>query len=70
VKAVPPQLIGYGLLWGTPEQVAGKLRAFGEVGVRHVGFLPLQMLISRRAALYGLWAIGRIARKVRNARSG
>jgi hypothetical protein len=40
------------------------------VGVRHVGFLPLQLLISRRAALYGLWAIGRIARLVRNARSG
>lgn len=70
LAAVPPAMLGDWLLWGTPEQVAGKLRAFGEVGVRHVGFLPLQMLISRRAALYGLWAIGRIARLVRNASSG
>ncbi len=70
LAAVPSAMLGDWLLWGTPEQVAGKLRGFGEVGVRHVGFLPLQMLISRRAALYGLWAIGRIARLVRNASSG
>ncbi len=28
--SVPSELIGFGLLWGTPEQVAGKLRAFGK----------------------------------------
>ena len=70
LAAVSPELIGYGLLWGAAEQVAGKLRAYGEVGVRHVGFVLFQMLISRRAALYGLWAVGRIARLVRNASSG
>lgn len=64
--AVPPELIGHGLLWGTPEQVAGKLRAFGEAGVQHVGFIPVSMIISRRAAIYGLWAIRRIARLIRN----
>jgi len=65
LAAVPPELIGYGLLCGTPEQVASKLRAFGEVGVRHVGFLPISMIISKRAAIYGIWAILRIAQLVR-----
>src|SRR3712207_9372296 len=36
LAAVPTEMIGYGLLWGTPEQVASKLRRFGEVGLRHV----------------------------------
>ncbi len=69
LAAVPSELIGYGLLWGTPEQVTGKLRAFGEVGVRHVGLFPISMIVSRRAAIYGLRAVCRIARLVRNARS-
>ncbi len=68
LASVPSELIGSGLLWGTPEQVAGKLRAFGEVGVRHVGLYPLSMIVSRRAALYGMWAVRKIARLVRNAR--
>lgn len=68
LASVPPALIGTGLLWGTPEQVADKLRAFGEVGVQHVGLFPISMIVSRRAALYGLWAVHKIARSVRNAR--
>jgi phthiodiolone/phenolphthiodiolone dimycocerosates ketoreductase len=68
LAAVPPELIGSGLLWGTPEQVAGKLQAFGEVGVQHVGLFLLSQIVSRRAAIYGLWAIRKIARLVRNAR--
>ena len=68
LASVPSELIGSGLLWGTPEQVAGKLRAFGEVGVRHVGLFPISMIVSRRAALYGMWAIRKIARLVRNGR--
>ncbi len=68
LAAVPPELIGYGLLWGTPEQVAVKLRAFGKVGVRHVVLVPLSVVVSRRATIYGLWAIRKIARWLRNAR--
>ena len=69
LAAVPPELIGSGVLWGTPEQVVGKLRAFGEVGVRHVGLFPLlSLILSRRAALYGLWAIRTIAHRLRNGR--
>ncbi len=56
-----------GLLWGTPEQVASKLRAFGEVGVRHVGLFPISMIVSRRAAIYGLWAVRKIARLLKTA---
>lgn len=62
LAAVPAEVIGYALLWGTPEQVASKLREFGEVGLRHVVLNLASMLISRRAALYGLRAIRRIAR--------
>lgn len=62
LAAVPTELIGYGLLWGTPEQVASRLRAFGEVGLRHVVLSLASALISRRVALYGLRAIRSIAR--------
>ncbi|MDQ3910545.1 MAG: LLM class flavin-dependent oxidoreductase, partial [Actinomycetota bacterium] len=59
---MPTELIGYGLLWGTPEQVANKLGAFGEVGLRHVVLNLASALISRSVALYGLRAIRSIAR--------
>ena len=67
LASVPPALIGSALLWGTPEQVVDKLRAFGEVGVRHVGLYPLSLILSRRALIYGLWAIRTIAYRLRNA---
>ncbi len=68
LAAVPPELIGSGLLWGTPEQVTSKLWAFGEVGVRHVVLFPASAILSRRAAIYGLLAIRKIARLLRNGR--
>ena len=68
LAAVPPELMGSGLLWGTPEQVADKLRAFGEAGVRHVVLFPASALLSRRAAIYGLLAIRKIARLLKNSR--
>ena len=66
LASVSPELIRSALLWGTPEQVADNLRAFGEVGVRHVSLFPLNFLVSRRAALYTFWAVRKIARLVRN----
>ena len=63
IAAVPIKLLEEGpLLWGTPEQVASKLRAFGEVGLRHVVLSPLSGLVSQRAALYTLRALRTIAR--------
>lgn len=66
IAAVPDELIAEGpLLWGTPERIEARLRSFGAAGLRHVVLAPVSGLISRNAALYGLWATGRIARRVR-----
>jgi phthiodiolone/phenolphthiodiolone dimycocerosates ketoreductase len=65
IAAVPDAVMTEGpLLWGSPQQVAAKLRAFGGAGLRHVVLAPVSGLVSQRAALYGLWAIGRIARSL------
>jgi phthiodiolone/phenolphthiodiolone dimycocerosates ketoreductase len=65
IAAVPAVLMTEGpLLWGSPQQVAAKLRAFGEAGLRHVVLAPVSGLVSQRAALYGLWATGQIARSL------
>lgn len=66
IAAVPASLMTEGpLLWGTPQQVVARLRAFGDAGLRHVVLAPVSGLVSKRAALYGLWATGRIARSLR-----
>ncbi len=70
IAAVPAALVAEGpLLWGTPPQVAAKLRAFGDSGLRHVVLAPVSGLVSKHAALYGLWATGRIARSLRETAS-
>jgi phthiodiolone/phenolphthiodiolone dimycocerosates ketoreductase len=67
IAAVPEEVMTEGsLLWGTPEQVTAKLRAFGEAGLRHVILAPVSGLVSRRAALYGLRAAGQVARALRH----
>lgn len=66
IAAVPAALMAEGpLLWGTPKQVVAKLRAFGNSGLRHVVLAPVSGLVSKNAALYGLWATGQIARALR-----
>ena len=63
IAAAPPGLVEEGpLMWGTPEQLASQLRAFGEVGLRHVVLAPVSGLVSKRAAIYGIRATRRIAR--------
>ena len=58
ISAVPPKLMEEGpLLWGMPEQVAGKLRAFGEAGLRHVVLAPVSGLVSRASMIYSLRAV-------------
>ena len=70
IAAVPDNLITEGpLLWGTPDQVVTRLRAFGDAGLRHVVLAPVSGLVSKHAALYGLWATGRIARSLREIAS-
>ena len=66
IAAVPAEVVAEGpLLWGTTEQVVTKLSAFGDAGLRHVVLAPVSGLVSKKAALYGLWATGRIARSLR-----
>lgn len=65
IAAVPDAMVTNGpLLWGSPEQITAKLEAFGDAGLRHAVLAPVSGLISKRAALYGLWATGRIARSL------
>lgn len=71
IAAVPDELIAEGpLLWGTPDQVVTRLRAFGDAGLRYVVLAPVSGLVSKHAALYGLWATGRIARSLREVAFG
>ncbi len=69
IAAVPRAVVEEGpLLWGSTEQVVIKLRAFGDAGLRHVVLAPVSGLVSQRAALYGLWAVGRIAGALRDTK--
>jgi phthiodiolone/phenolphthiodiolone dimycocerosates ketoreductase len=68
LAAVPPELLGSGLIWGTPEQVANKLREFYEAGVRYMVLGPASALLSRQAAIYGLLAVRKIAHLLRKVR--
>jgi phthiodiolone/phenolphthiodiolone dimycocerosates ketoreductase len=66
IAAVPDSVLTEGpLLWRTPEQIATKLRDFAEAGMRHMVLAPVSGLVSKQAAVYGLWATGRIARALR-----
>lgn len=65
IAAVPDVLVTEGpLLWGSPQQITAKLLAFGRAGLRHVVLAPVSGLVSKRAAVYALWATGRIARSL------
>jgi phthiodiolone/phenolphthiodiolone dimycocerosates ketoreductase len=65
IAAVPPALVGHGLIWGTPEQIADKLREFGAAGLRHVVLSVGSSAFSPGMALYGLLATRKIARLLR-----
>jgi phthiodiolone/phenolphthiodiolone dimycocerosates ketoreductase len=64
IARVPTELADVGLIWGTPEQVAARLRAFGEAGMRHCCPQLMSAAISRRDALYGLRALRSIKREL------
>lgn len=65
IGAVPDELLENGpLLYGTPERVTEELRRYGDAGMRHVVLAPLSGLVSRSAAIHGLWAVRTIARRL------
>lgn len=65
IQQVPDEVIEATRFCGTPEQVANRLRALGDVGLRHVVLIPVSAQISRRAALYSLRAARQIKRALR-----
>jgi len=65
VTAVPQALIELAV-WGTPEQIVEKLRAFGAAGLRHVVPYVPSALVSREAAAYTRQALGEIAHALKS----
>ncbi len=65
IDAVPSGMIE-GLMWGTPEQVASKLQAYGEAGLRHVVPVLLSAMVSQEAAAFSVQAITEIAQRLRS----
>jgi phthiodiolone/phenolphthiodiolone dimycocerosates ketoreductase len=61
---LPPELLGCGFFWGTTQQVAEQLRAFGRAGLRHVVLTDFAPRLSRRALLATPWTMRRLARMV------
>ena len=65
IAAVPPDLAGeVGLVWGTPEQIVARLRAYIDAGVRYLVPQPVSAALSRRSALYSFRALRTIATEV------
>ncbi len=65
IAAVPREMME-GLIWGSPEQVLVKLRAFEHAGMRHVMTVLASAAISPEAAAYGMEAVAGIARALRS----
>ncbi len=65
IDGVPPAMLE-GVLLGTPEQIVGKLRAFGEAGLRYAVPIDLSTLVSEQAAQYSVRALGEIAHALRS----
>ncbi|HMM42657.1 MAG TPA: LLM class flavin-dependent oxidoreductase [Thermomicrobiales bacterium] len=61
---VPLDALAEVLMWGTPQQVAGRIRAFGEAGLRHANLELASATVSPRAAANSMRAIWQIRRLV------
>jgi phthiodiolone/phenolphthiodiolone dimycocerosates ketoreductase len=66
IDAVPVDVLADFLLWGTPDDVIGRLRALGGAGLEHVSLAPLAPLVSRRALLFTLRTLPQIVRRLRD----
>lgn len=61
---VPLDALAEVLMWGTPQQVASRIRAFGEAGLRHANLELASAAVSPRAAANSFRAIWQIRRLV------
>ena len=59
--SVPPQMMEVAI-WGTPEQVVSKLRAYGEAGMRHVVPFIVSPAVSQDAAQFTSQALPEVTR--------
>lgn len=66
MAALPPELAEIGVIWGTPERVAASLRPCVEAGVRYFVPQPISAMLSRRAALTGIFALRIMLRRSRH----
>lgn len=57
IASVPIEIANAGLLWGTPKEIASQLRPYVDAGMRHVVPQAMSAAISRKHALYSLWAL-------------
>ncbi len=64
IAAVPRAMVA-GLICGTPAQVAARLQAFGDAGMRYVVPLLLSAWVSPEAAAFSVQAMGEIAQALR-----
>lgn len=64
IAAVPPEMLA-AFICGTATQVAGRLRAFGDAGMRYVVPMLLSGAVSPEAAAYSVGAMGEIAQALR-----
>jgi phthiodiolone/phenolphthiodiolone dimycocerosates ketoreductase len=64
IAAVPRAMVE-GLICGTPAQVAARLQAFGDAGMRYVVPLLLSAWVSPEAAAFSVQAMGEIAQALR-----
>jgi phthiodiolone/phenolphthiodiolone dimycocerosates ketoreductase len=69
IAAVPPLMIELAFIWGTPEQVVSKLRAYGEAGLRHVVPVITSAAVSREAADFSVEAMAYISRELMNGQA-
>lgn len=62
INDVPIEMLTDTFIWGTPQQVIHRLRAYGEAGCRYVVPMLASAAASRRAALYSVRAMWGISR--------
>lgn len=66
MQSVPVDLLAEEAVWGSPDQVVAKVRALGEVGLRHIVLVPLSAMVSRRDAVFTIRALFGISRRLRS----
>lgn len=68
LAAMPADLVEHLAVWGTPESMLTRLRAYGEAGMRHVVLAPVSAFVSQRATFDSMRAIRHIAARLRSGR--